>query len=330
MSDFVTTQDSSPFAPQSGLLLDPFNTNGLGGESLLLTSTSNGLGGNPWESLTLFPEVTSANVGLTTDQLNRDLTGLSDDETMVGEADITALKKIKVRGKKETIRGTNGKDIIDASKGKGKNRLLGLGGNDTLIGGKGDRLDGGKGNDTLAAGQKSLQLQFKGGAGDDIFKIFDRLAPQKSHTILDFDADSDRLWFRNASTVSVNQTGSNTIVIADGKAIVQLRQVSTQILTQEQFMFVGSTPEIIGIELGDPTTSDPTTSDPTTSDPTNDSGATTVQIVATDDAASEPLLDENDPGVFTVRRSGGDLSQDIIVNYTIDGTAESSTDYTEL
>ncbi|MGK7890833.1 MAG: Calx-beta domain-containing protein, partial [Leptolyngbyaceae cyanobacterium] len=357
MSDFLTIQDSSPFTPKLGLLVDPFSADGLSGEPLLPSSTRNGLGSNLWaRSLPPFPTSAPTNRE-TPNQFDRDITGLSDNKTIVGEADITAMRrrKIKVRGKKETVRGTNSDDIIDASKGKGKNRLLGLGGNDTVIGGKGDRLDGGKGNDTLVAGKKSRQLQFKGGAGDDIFQVFNRRAPTKSHTIMDFKADSDRLWFRNANTVSVNQNGSNTVVTMDGKAIATLRKVSTQTLTQEQFTFVGGTPEIIGIQpgddlTGDPSTGDPSTGDPSTGDPStgnpstgnpstgnpstgnppSDSGITTVQLVATDATASEPLLDENDPGVFTVARSGGDLSQEVTVNYTIDGTAESSTDYTEL
>ena len=54
-----------------------------------------------------------------------------------------------------------------------------------------------------------------------------------------------------------------------------------------------------------------------------------MQLLATDTTASEPLL-ETDSGVFTVVRSGGDLSQSATVTYAIEGTAENGVDYETL
>jgi hypothetical protein len=57
----------------------------------------------------------------------------------------------------------------------------------------------------------------------------------------------------------------------------------------------------------------------------------TVTIVATDATATEPsssLLPPTDTGLFTITRSGGDLSQPLLVRFDVSGTANNTSDYT--
>jgi len=59
----------------------------------------------------------------------------------------------------------------------------------------------------------------------------------------------------------------------------------------------------------------------------------TVTIVATDATATEPIsssVSATDTGLFTITRSGGDLSQPLTVNLSIGGTAQNGTDYTTI
>jgi hypothetical protein len=60
---------------------------------------------------------------------------------------------------------------------------------------------------------------------------------------------------------------------------------------------------------------------------TDDDQASTVWIMATDASATEQ---NEGGGLFTVGRSGGDLSVDLAVNYTIAGTATAGSDYVPL
>jgi len=53
-----------------------------------------------------------------------------------------------------------------------------------------------------------------------------------------------------------------------------------------------------------------------------------VSIAATDATAAETLEDaKENPGAFTVTRTGGDLSKDLLVKYTLSGTATNGDDY---
>ena len=75
--------------------------------------------------------------------------------------------KQTIRGKKKRILGTGHNDLLDASKGKGRNVLLGKGGNDKLKGKAKDRLLGGGGRDRLDT-RKGRKNMLKGGGGNDV------------------------------------------------------------------------------------------------------------------------------------------------------------------
>ncbi len=79
-----------------------------------------------------------------------------------------AGETIRVRGRKQKIKGTSGDDVINASKAKGKNKLIGKGGNDTLFSRKNDVLKGGAGNDELDARKGKARNKLKGGSGNDL------------------------------------------------------------------------------------------------------------------------------------------------------------------
>ncbi|MEL6225300.1 MAG: calcium-binding protein, partial [Cyanobacteria bacterium J06627_8] len=134
-------------------------------------------------------------------------------------------ERIIFKGRNEKVVGTSKDDTINASKGKGGNRLYGGKGNDKLIarrndrllgqagndilevrGGKKNILKGGKGKDTLIAnkqdrlfgdggkdvlyaGQKNNRL--KGGGGKDEFWIASGSLPKRANTILDFKVGTD-------------------------------------------------------------------------------------------------------------------------------------------
>jgi len=63
--------------------------------------------------------------------------------------------------------GDAGKDILDATAGRGENRLYGGKGDDTLFAGVNDQLFGGNGDDILFAGDRDNRLT--GGDGKDQF-----------------------------------------------------------------------------------------------------------------------------------------------------------------
>ncbi|MEM9214183.1 MAG: calcium-binding protein [Cyanobacteria bacterium P01_F01_bin.150] len=90
-----------------------------------------------------------------------------------------------ISGKNQRVLGTNRNDRLDASKGQGRNRLLGKGGNDRLKGKQNDRLMGGSGRDRLDT-RKGRKNILKGGGGNDI------LFPGKRDTVFG-NGGADRL-----------------------------------------------------------------------------------------------------------------------------------------
>lgn len=75
--------------------------------------------------------------------------------------------KQTIRGNNQQVLGTGRNDQLDASPGKGRNRLLGKGGNDRLKGKRQDRLLGGRGRDRLDT-HKGRRNVLKGGSGRDV------------------------------------------------------------------------------------------------------------------------------------------------------------------
>ena len=77
------------------------------------------------------------------------------------------------------INGGKGNDILDASTGRGGNRLSGGDGDDTFFAGGNDRLIGGNGNDTFFIIEKGGNT-ISGGAGKDQFWIVNAQLPRRS------------------------------------------------------------------------------------------------------------------------------------------------------
>lgn len=80
--------------------------------------------------------------------------------TQVGET-------IQVQGRRQRVKGTAGADVIDGSKAKGKNKLIGKAGDDLLFSRKKDLLKGNRGNDTLDARRGKARNTLRGGGGND-------------------------------------------------------------------------------------------------------------------------------------------------------------------
>ncbi|WP_339384464.1 DVUA0089 family protein [Oscillatoria sp. FACHB-1407] len=136
--------------------------------------------------------------------------------------------RLSTRGTRQRLVGNAGNDILDASRGAGKNFLKGNGGNDRLSAGRSDRLfgdagndlldarrgrgsnllsggvgndtiyaktretvDGGIGDDILWAGSGGSNL--RGGAGRDRFWLADRTLPSSTNIIRDFQVGVDSL-----------------------------------------------------------------------------------------------------------------------------------------
>jgi mannose-6-phosphate isomerase-like protein (cupin superfamily) len=72
--------------------------------------------------------------------------------------------------------GMTGDDVLDASEGKGRNGLWGGDGNDTLLAGKNDKLVGGEGNDGLYIVGGGNNVLF-GGTGSDQFWLANNVLP---------------------------------------------------------------------------------------------------------------------------------------------------------
>ncbi|MFN3360181.1 MAG: Calx-beta domain-containing protein [Pseudanabaenaceae cyanobacterium] len=208
-------------------------------------------------------------------------------------------------------------------------------GNDTLNGSLGnDSLFGGDGNDEIRGGQGIDTLQ--GGLGSDIFRFLDSdfgtsvdfRAEADQDTINDFVSGSDRISFlqRNGASSSNFVFKFRSLPSVPGGQSFDANDLifdqSTR--TLRGFLAPGSTPNFT-IFL-------PNTPNLVFTDILGAIDLPTVTIVATDSLAKEPLTSTSpsDPGVFTVTRSGGDLSQPLTVNYTIGGTATNGTDYTSI
>lgn len=99
---------------------------------------------------------------------------LTDESDIFNEAngtkrEINGLKgnDVIVANQSDTVRGNKGRDILDASRGQGENRLLGGGGDDIILVKESDRAFGGKGDDFLDASPGTGQNGLWGGEGND-------------------------------------------------------------------------------------------------------------------------------------------------------------------
>src|SRR5690606_24405581 len=106
----------------------------------------------------------------------------------------------------ETLRGTDGRDLMIAT--DGGNTLRGLAGDDVLIGGAGDDLlDGGEGDDRLEGNGGENRLF--GGPGADVFVIADGAAD----LLMDFSAaEGDRIDLSAYSRSNYGPEGGRTAI----------------------------------------------------------------------------------------------------------------------
>jgi serralysin len=127
--------------------------------------------------------------------------------------------------------------------------LIGLDGNDSLVGGAGnDTLNGGNGNDGLSGGLGLNTLT--GGTGADVFLFGKQLTGQERDTISDFTATGlghDILKIGHDLAVSyadlvarhvIAQSGLNTVLTLAANETVTLLNVTSTLLTADDFLFV--------------------------------------------------------------------------------------------
>lgn len=134
-----------------------------------------------------------------------------------------------------------GNDILDASSGKGNNRLYGQSDNDTLFAGANDTLVGSDSNDILFAGSGGSKLT--GGEGQDQFWIVAAETPSSANTITDFQLGIDVIGIgglpgvTSVDKLDFTQQGDDTLITAQGKdlALVSATQAST--LGANSFIF---------------------------------------------------------------------------------------------
>ena len=137
--------------------------------------------------------------------------------------------------------GEAGDDILDASQGKGGNRLYGGAGNDKLFAGINDFLSGDEGNDILFAGKGGNNLY--GSAGADKFYLAYNGIPTSVNTVSDFEVGIDSLVIlgisgaNDFSKVTLTQKGSDTLITAGGKDLALLSGIQSNTLTSNSFTF---------------------------------------------------------------------------------------------
>jgi alkaline phosphatase len=141
----------------------------------------------------------------------------------------------------EIVFGGDGNDLIDASLGRGGNRIFGRDGNDILLGGFNDILVGDLGDDALYAGNGGSTLI--GGEGTDQFWVANGSLPESGNIIRDFTIGEDVIGFSGLSEVSdfeslsLVQSGSDTRVVVNDLAIAILEGIQADTLTSDSFAF---------------------------------------------------------------------------------------------
>lgn len=141
----------------------------------------------------------------------------------------------------EIVFGGDGDDLIDASIGRGDNRIFGRDGNDILLGGFNDVMVGDLGDDTLYAGNGGSTLI--GGEGADQFWVANGSLPESGNIIRDFTIGTDVIGFSGLSDVldfeslSLVQSSSDTRIVVNDLAIAVLEGIQADTLTSDSFAF---------------------------------------------------------------------------------------------
>ena len=119
--------------------------------------------------------------------------------------------------------------------GKGKDTLDGGGGNDTLDGGKGDdSLIGGAGNDTLMGGKGDDLFVFADGDGADT--IDDFVAGKRTDDVIDLTGESAVSTFADVQSLA-SQVGADTVIDFGGGDSITLLGVNIGDLVKDDFLF---------------------------------------------------------------------------------------------
>jgi glycerophosphoryl diester phosphodiesterase len=161
----------------------------------------------------------------------------------------TEDKDVLEADQKEILFGDAGKDILDATAGRGENRLYGGKGDDTLFAGVNDHLYGGDGDDILFAGDRDNRLT--GGDGKDQFWLVAGDIPGAANTITDFQSGTDVLGLGAGlafANLEITQAGSDTAISlkTDGTPLVKLTGVEASSLSIADFASTAPRPLIIG------------------------------------------------------------------------------------
>lgn len=174
------------------------------------------------------------------------------------------MADIKGTNKSDTLNGTDLDDIIRGRKGddtlfggEGNDRLAGGRGDDTLAGGIGndrlfgglgnDILDGGEGNDLLKAGDGDDRIVMSsgsdrvvGGVGSDILVV----SGDVGNTLWrDFEQGVDKIELNISPElfdllVSIDTTASGSATVTVGDSVIELKNIDSATLTQDDFVFV--------------------------------------------------------------------------------------------
>ena len=134
----------------------------------------------------------------------------------------------------------SGNDRVDASAGKGNNRLYGGDGDDTLFASVNDRLFGEDGDDILFAGDGNSLLN--GGDGADQFWIATADLPSAANKITDFEAGIDVIGLGGLGVtfadLSITQVGNDALIRTLNTDLAMITGIQASTLTSNSFVFV--------------------------------------------------------------------------------------------
>ncbi|MFB6275804.1 MAG: hypothetical protein ABEI32_06615, partial [Halothece sp.] len=156
-----------------------------------------------------------------------------------------------VASTEDRLFGGAGNDTLEASIGRGNNRLYADAGNDDLIAGYEDRLFGGDGNDRLFLSEGQFEgggnNTVTGGAGEDQFWLANAQLPGAANTITDFSAGEDVLGiagldlaFADLSIGASEENADNTVIATANQDLAILTGVQADSLTESNFVFENS------------------------------------------------------------------------------------------
>lgn len=280
----------------------------------------------------LFP-ISSPDAGVGSSQIDLNLRQLKSpsDFASFEKARIRGIR-LSTRGSRQRLLGTRGNDVLDASRGQGRNFLKGNAGNDRMMAGRSDRLLGDAGNDILDANRGRGSNTLLGGAGNDTLYTKTRDAAEGGAgddilwagiggNRLSGGAGADQFWIakrslpRSANTIRDFELGVDVIGV---NAVPGVTQFSDFALTQQGAdTLVSIQGQAIALLSGITASSltardfgfqEPTISTSNISVSERDAGVTTIAVEVTLSAAS---------------------ATSVTVNYqTVAGTATAGTDFT--